>query len=144
MEIIFIGLCIAIGIGIPCSVSYIRKLKTARLVSLIILVFAVTMLAAGIILFAVTEVTTCSTYEICTMCEGYGFTPAEEQCLVCKGAGKTLATTTMYSISLLYPVCMTVLGIYAMILRFALQEVIEKLEFVELRSIDEVSDHKNK
>ena len=102
------------------------------------------MLAAGIILFAVTEVTTCSTYEICTMCEGYGFTPAEEQCLVCKGAGKTLATTTMYSISLLYPVCMTVLGMYAMILRFALQEVIEKLEFVELRSIDEVSDHKNK
>lgn len=144
MEIIFIGLCIAIGIGIPCSVSYIRKLKTARLVAAILLVFSVTLVAAGIILFAVTEVTTCSTHEICTMCAGYGFAPAGEQCLVCKGAGKTLVTTTTYSISLLYPVCMTVLGIYAMILRFALQEVIEKLEFIELRSIDAASDCKNK
>lgn len=144
MEIIFIILCIAIGIGIPRSISYIRKLKTACFVSAIFLVFAVTLLVAGIVLFAVTEKTSCGTHEICAACAGYSIVSSGEQCLACHGAGKTFVTVTTYSISLLYPVCMTVLGLYALILRYALQEVIISLESIEPRSVDDAFKKKNK
>lgn len=126
MEIVFINLCVAIGICIPCSVSYIHKFKTARLVSTILLVFAITLLIVGIVLFAVTEKFSYNAHEICAMCAGYGIVPTGEQCLACQGAGKILVTTTAYTISLLYPICMTALGLYIIILRLALKESLER------------------
>lgn len=144
MEIVFISLCIAIGLCIPGSVSYIHKFKTARLVSTILLAFAITLLIAGIVLFTVTEEYSYSAHEICAMCAGYGIVPTGEQCLTCQGAGKILVTTTAYTISLLYPICMTVLGLYIIILRFALKESMERLKFIELRPADDASECKNK
>ena len=137
MEALFVIFCIAIGISIPCYSHSISSLKTARIVSKVYLIFAITLFAIGMGLFMVTTEIPYTTHETCDICGGSGIRPNGKPCLLCLETGEYVVSGVLYSIPLLYPTCMVALSIYTILLRFALQELIvyldaEEAEFPDL------------
>ena len=121
MEITFIIICIAILIAMPLFTGWIRKTRTAALVSKLYFVVAYLLIITSIVLFAATNKALYNTYEICVMCGGSGTEVEGAQCMICQGAGEILTSHTSFSIPWLYPICMIVLGIYTAIFSFALR-----------------------
>ena len=128
METCFIILCILIAIGIPCYDRRIRTLKEARVVSKVYLFFAILLFLFGIGLFAFTREISYTTSVICEVCNGSGIKSNGKPCIFCMETGEYVVSDVLYSIPLLYPGCMVALGIYTILLRFPLLELIVYLE----------------
>ncbi len=125
MEILFIIACIAVALAVPLFTGWIRKPRTAALVSKLYSVIAYALFVTSIILFVVAEETLYSIYEARVLCGGSGIEVSGMQCAICHGAGEILASHAASTIPQLYPICMILLGLYIAIFSFALKSLAE-------------------
>lgn len=132
MEILFVTICIAIGIGIPCYMHGIRKSRTAHLLSKILLLFAIVLFTASVILFLIPSEPTDIVRGACDVCSGTGIRLSGKPCVSCNGTGEILLSGTLFPIPLLYPVGLLTLSLYTLIFRFASKELHQQLSANEL------------
>ncbi len=127
MEIIFVAICIAIGVFIPCYMHGIRKSRTALLLSRILLLFAIVLFTASVILFLVPTEPSGIVCGACDVCSGTGTQLSGKLCVSCSGTGDVLLSGTLCRIPLLYPIGLLILSLYTLIFHFALKEIHREL-----------------
>lgn len=126
MEILFVIICIAIALAIPFFTGWIRKPRTASLVSRLYSIIAYGLFVTSAVLFVGAGRTSCDIYEACLICGGSGIESSGTQCMMCQGAGEILVSQASYSISWLYPSCLIILGLYIAIFSLALKTLTDR------------------
>ena len=127
-ELVFIVTCIFMGMGICFYVDKIKDEKTARIVSKIYLVLTFAFFATAFLMCLFAKTDDSLKAEMCGWCGGDGIGVNGKKCPVCSGAGGAIISSTHYSIPVIYPICIALLGIGTLISRVRIKQFIAYLE----------------